>query len=90
MSVTTVRLQPDVESGLETMADRLHRSKNWLIDQAIREFVARQELEQSRWTETLGAMKSVALGKVVSGRAVHAWLEPWGSSAELAPPPSGK
>lgn len=90
MSVTTVRLQPDVESGLEAMADKLHRSKNWLVNQAIREFVARQEEEQSRWSETLAAMESVALGQVVSGQAVHAWLESWGSPDELSPPKAGK
>lgn len=86
MGVTTIRLQPEVETGLEAMADKLHRSKNWLVNQAIREFVARQELEQSRWSETLTAMESVAQGKVVPGQAVHAWLESWGSSDELPPP----
>ena len=90
MSVTTVRLQPEVESGLEAMADKLHRSKNWLVNQAIREFVARQEQEQSRWSETLTAMGSVAQGKVVSGQAVHEWLESWGSSKELPTPKVGK
>ena len=90
MSVTTVRLQPEVESGLEAMADKLHRSKNWLVNQAIREFVARQEQEQARWSETLTAMGSVAQGMVVSGQAVHAWLESWGSPNELPPPKVGK
>ena len=90
MTVTTVRLQPDVETGLAAMVDTLERSKNWLINQAIREFVARQELEQSRWKETLDAMESVAHGKIVSGQAVHAWLESWGSASELPPPQVGK
>src|SRR5690606_491229 len=57
MSVTTVRLQPEVESSLERMAGKLQRSKNWLVNQAIREFAARQELEQERWNETLAAME---------------------------------
>ncbi len=90
MTITTVRLQPEVVSGLEAMADKLHRSKNWLVNQAIREFVARQEQEQSRWNETLAAMASVAQGKVASGESVHAWLESWGSSDELPPPKAGK
>lgn len=90
MSVTTVRLQPEVESGLEAMADKLQRSKNWLVNQAIREFVERQMLEQSRWNETLAAMESVAQGKVVSGQAVHAWLETWGSPNELPLPKVGQ
>lgn len=90
MTVTTVRLQPDVETGLEAMADRLQRSKNWLVNQAIREFVTRQELQQSRWTETLAAMDSVAQGRVVSSEAVHAWLASWGSADELPPPVTGQ
>lgn len=89
MGVTTIRLQPEAESGLEAMSDRLQRSKNWLVNQAILEFVARQELEQSRWKETLTAMESVANGKVVSGQAVHSWLESWGTSNELSPPAGG-
>ena len=90
MSVTSIRLQPEVESGLEAMSSKLHRSKNWLINQAIREFVARQESEQTRWNETLAAMESVANGKVVSGQVVHAWLESWGTPDEQSPPQVGR
>ena len=86
MSVTTVRLQPEVESGLEAMADKLHRSKSWLINQALREFLEREEQAQVRWQETLKAMESVAQGRVVSGEAVHTWLRSWGTSNELPPP----
>jgi predicted transcriptional regulator len=90
MSVTTVRLQPEVEEGLEAMAGKLQRSKSWLINQAIREYVERQQQEQSRWQETLKAMESVAQGKVVSGEAMHAWLRSWGEATELPPPKIGE
>jgi len=90
MSVTTVRLQPEVEEGLEAVADKLHRTKSWVINQALREFLERQELEQERWQQTLQAMESVAKGKVVSGEAVHAWLNSWGGSKELPPPKAGQ
>ena len=86
MGVTTVRLQPEVESGLEAISEKLHRSKNWLVNQAIREFVQRQELEQQRWAETLSSLESVAQGKVVPGPDVHAWLASWGGANELVPP----
>ena len=89
MSVTTVRLQPDVEEGLEVMAGKLHRTRSWLINQAVREVIQRQEQDQARWQETLEAMESVAQGKVVSGEAVHTWLRSWGSSDELPPPKVG-
>ena len=90
MSVTTVRLQPEVEAGLESVADQLQRTKSWVINQAIREYLERQQLEQTRWQETLEAMDSVAQGKVVSGEAVHAWLRSWGSADELPPPKAGQ
>lgn len=90
MGVTTVRLQPEIEEGLEAMARKLHRTKSWLINQSVREFIQRQEQEQVRWQETLQAMESVAQGKVVSGESVHAWLRSWGSSSELPPPKTGK
>lgn len=90
MSVTTVRLQPEVEESLEVMSGKLHRTKSWLINQALREFIRRQEQEQLRWQETLQAMESVAQGKVVSGEAVHAWLRSWGGPDELPPPKTGQ
>jgi predicted transcriptional regulator len=90
MSVTTVRLQPEVEEGLEAMAGKLRRTKSWLINQALREYLQREKQDESRWEETLKAMESVAQGKVVSGEAVHAWLQSWGSTSELALPKTAK
>jgi predicted transcriptional regulator len=89
MSVTTVRLRQDVEMNLGALADKLQRSKGWLINQALEEFFARQELEFLRWQETLAAMESVTEGRVVSGETVHAWLATWGSKEELPPPKTG-
>ena len=90
MSVTTVRLQPEVEKELEATADRLQRSKSWVINQAVKEYLRRQEEEQLRWQESLQAMESVAKGQVVPGEEVHAWMASWGSPKELPPPKSGK
>ncbi len=90
MSVTTVRLQPELEQSLQAMAGSTHRSKSWLINQAVKEFIARQDIEQNRWQQTLQAMESVAQGRVVSGEAVHTWLESWGTDKELPPPEIGK
>ena len=88
MSVTSVRLQPDVESPLEELAEKLDRSKNYLINQAIKEFIARQSMEESRWEETLQALSSIKSGKSVPEAEVTAWLESWGTDDELSPPNS--
>jgi predicted transcriptional regulator len=90
MGITTIRLQSDVEEGLQAVAETTQRSKNWLINQAVKEYVERQALSQQRWDETMRAVESVALGKVVDGDKVHAWLETWGTEKELPPPEVGK
>lgn len=86
MGVTSVRLQPDIESPLEELAEKLDRSKNYLINQAIREFVARQSTDEKRWEETLQALSSIQSGKSVPEADVTKWLESWGSDDELSPP----
>lgn len=90
MSVTTVRLQTEVEQQLEAIASSLHRSKSWVINQALTEYIDKQNLEQERWNQTLGAMESAAQGKVVDASEVHGWLNSWGTDNEQNAPRSGE
>ncbi|WP_249977996.1 CopG family ribbon-helix-helix protein [Vreelandella olivaria] len=90
MSVTTVRLQAEVEDQLEAIASRLHRSKGWVINQALSEYIDKQQLEELRWKQTLDAMESAAQGKVVDASEVHDWLSSWGTKTEQDAPRSGK
>lgn len=86
MSVTSIRLQPEIESPLEKLATKLDRSKNYLINQAIKEFIARKAIEEARWDETLEALDSVKSNKLIEEQSVTEWLESWGSDSELKPP----
>ena len=52
MGVTSVRLKPEIENPLEALSKKLDRSKNYLINQAIEEFLERNTLEEKRWAET--------------------------------------
>ena len=56
MSVTSIRLNNEVERPLENLSVKLDRSKNYLINQAVKEFLARQAMEDSRWEDTLQAL----------------------------------
>ena len=86
MAVTSVRLQPEIENPLEDLSKKLDRSKNYLINQAIKEFIARKNLEEQRWAETLEAIDSVKSGNLIAEREVNDWLESWGTENELEPP----
>ena len=86
MAVTSIRLNSEVELPLENLAHKLDRSKNYIINQAIKEFVQRQSMDDSRWEDTLEALNSIKSGKVIDGHEVAAWLDSWGRNEELSPP----
>jgi predicted transcriptional regulator len=88
MGVTSIRLNTDMETPLEQLAQKLDRSKNYLVNQAIREFVHRQAMEEARWADTLEAMDSVKEGRLVDEEAASAWLRSWGDGNPKSPPGS--
>jgi len=86
MSVTSIRLSNEVEAPLANLSIKLDRSKNYLINQAVKEFVARQAMEEAHWKDTIEALRSVKSGKSVDAEEVESWLQSWGSNDEKAPP----
>jgi len=91
MGVTSIRLRPEIENPLENLAiklDRrkLDRSKNYLINQAIKEYIERKNIGEQRWAETLEAIDSVKSGKSLGESSVNEWLESWGTEDEIKPP----
>lgn len=88
MSITSVRITDDMEKPLEALSKKLDRSKNYLINQAIKEFLARQSMEDSRWQDTLEALESIKAGKSIGEKDVNAWLNSWGTKNRKTPPQS--
>jgi len=86
MGVTSIRLQPEIERPLQKLANKLDRSKNYLINQAIKEFLARKILDEKKWNETLEALESVKSNRVIEEQDVNEWLDSWGKDNEQKPP----
>ena len=86
MGVTSIRLSEEVEAPLENLSERLDRSKNYLINQAIREYIAKQAMEDSRWEDTLQALASIKSGQSINEKDVVSWIKSWGTDKELSPP----
>jgi len=86
MGVTSIRLKAEFEAPLENLSKKLDRSKNYLINRAIKEFLDRELIDNSRWGETLEALDSVKSGKLVDEKQVNNWLKSWGTENELNPP----
>ncbi len=86
MGVTSIRLQSEIQESLENLSKKLDRSKNYLINQAIKEFLERKILDEKRWSETIKAIDSVRSGKLIDEKNVNDWFDSWGSENELEPP----
>ena len=86
MSITSIRIAAALEQPLQELSNKLDRSKSYLINQAIKEYLAKQALADSRWQDTLLALDSIKAGKSIDEAEVNAWLDTWGSS-ERKPPP---
>lgn len=84
MGVTRIRLDAEVEAPLENLAQKLDRSKTYLINQAIKEFVAHQTMDDARWADTLSALASFKQGKTIDESEVVSWLNSWGTQGETS------
>lgn len=86
MGVTSVRLTDELQTRLEETAERLRRSKGWVISEALAEFVEKEERTLARLERTKIALEQVEAGQVIDGNEVMDWIQSWGSSKEKRPP----
>ena len=86
MSVTSVRIEDDLEQPLEAAANDMNRSKGWIINEALREYLQHKQLQEKHWQDTIEALEDIRMGRTIDGNKVHAWLESWGTNEELEIP----
>lgn len=86
MSTTSFRLDKELQEKLDATATRLQRSKGWIINDALRRYIEREERKQRMLEETEEAVADIQAGRVFSGEEVMKWLETWGTSNETTAP----
>ena len=87
-----VKLDDATYARLKALGKARQRSPQWLMKEAIRQFLEREEEAEHIRRETLERWAQFeATGETVSHAAVEAWLESWGTDSERArvpfPPP---
>ena len=70
--VVTANLPNDLVARMDEIADRIDRSKSWIVRQAVSEWLAE---EQRRHELTLEALKSVDEGRTIPHEEVVARME---------------
>jgi predicted transcriptional regulator len=66
--VVTAKLPDDLVSQMDKVADRIDRSKSWIVRQAVSEWLAE---EQRRYELTLEALKSVDEGRTFTQEEIE-------------------
>lgn len=82
----SVRLESALNDQVAAIAAALDRPKSWVIEQAVREFVAVQQWQLAAIDEGIAAADA---GRFVAHEDVVAWVESWGRPGELPVPECG-
>lgn len=84
---TSIKLDMEIKTRIQQLASTRQRSAHWIMQEAIRQYLEREEqLEQFR-DEMQSAWEDYqATGQQVSGKEVFAWMETWFTANELPVP----
>jgi predicted transcriptional regulator len=78
MPTLTAHVTDDFVDEIDWIAVELERPRDWVIQDALREYVSRHRVELRRWSETQDTIDAAERGEVVPGEEVFAWLDTWG------------
>ena len=84
---TSVKLDDHLKSRIQHLADVKHRSAHWIMCEAIKDYVDREEARESFKQEALNSWKTYQeTGQHLTGEEVSAWLKGWGTDNDKAIP----
>ncbi|MDP5724456.1 ribbon-helix-helix domain-containing protein [Pseudomonas aeruginosa] len=79
----TAHVPVELAERVDEIAERLERSKNWIVKQALSAWLDQEE-ERSRLTRE--ALADVDAGRVIDHQAVQAWAESLSTDTPLPVP----
>lgn len=84
----SVKIDDDMRERIQTLAESKQRSAHWVMREAIREYVDREEARAVFNRDTEDAWRHFQeTGHHLTGKEVFAWMDSWGSDEESGPPP---
>lgn len=79
----TAHVPVELAEKVDVMAERLERSKNWIVKQALTAWIEQEE-ERNRLTRE--ALDDVDAGRVIDHQAVQAWADSLSTDTPLPVP----
>ncbi len=82
----SVKLDDALKGRVQHLAKLQQRSPHWVMREAIKQYVEREEARESFKQEALASWTAYqATGRHLTGAEVRAWLNNWGTEAEGPP-----
>ncbi|MCH8336387.1 MAG: CopG family ribbon-helix-helix protein [Proteobacteria bacterium] len=84
---TSVKLDDDLKRRIQNLAESRQRSPHWIMREAIRDYVEREEARESFNREALASWEAYQeTGRHLTGQELHDWLRTWGTDRETEIP----
>jgi predicted transcriptional regulator len=84
---TSIKLDDELTQRVRQLANLRQRSPHWIMREAIREYVTREEARESFRREAMTSWSAYQeTGRYLTVEEVRAWLSTWGTDAEAEPP----
>ena len=85
--VTSVKLDDELKKRIQQLADVRRRSAHWIMREAIRDYVEREEVRESFKQEALSSWKVYQeTGRHLTASEARDWLKTWGTDKETEIP----
>ena len=82
-----IKIDEDTRNRVKRLAEARQRSSHWMMLEAIRQYVEREEKREAFRQDGINAWNEYqATGLHVTGDEVIAWLDTWGEENEQAAP----
>ena len=76
---TSVKLDDELKGRIQHLAHVRHRSPHWIMREAIRDYVEREEAREGLKQEALASWTAYQeTGRHLTNQEVNDWLKTWG------------
>ena len=84
---TSLKISDKLKARVQRLARLRDRSAHWIMNEAIAEYIEREEARESFKKEALASWTAYQeTGRHLTGQEVRAWLNTWGTQAEAELP----
>ena len=86
---TSLKIEQELRERVQNLANLRDRSAHWIMREAIRQYVEREEARESFKQEAIASWIAYQeTGQHLTGDEVRTWLDQWGTEAETDLPKS--